>query len=74
MREGAPFRIGHYMNGYRFDQIAYDLRFTTREPPTLRDAFHQVRDLIKAFNDHMKIIFIPVWISCLDESMSLWTI
>ena len=74
IREGAPSRLGHYMNGYRFDQITSATRFTMREPPTWKDRFHQVNYFIKAFNDHINIIFIPDWISCLDESMSLWTI
>ena len=45
-----------------------------RESPAWRDIFHQVRDLIKALNNHMKIFFIPGWISCIDEFMSRWNI
>ena len=74
MLEGDPFSMGLYMSGYRFDQITSALRFTMRGPPTLMGRFNQVRYLIKACNDHMKIIFIPGWILCLDESMSLWNI
>ena len=74
MWQGSPFRLGHYMTGYCFDQITSALRFTIIEYPIWRYRVHQVMDLIKYFNDHMKIIFIPGWISCLDESMSLWTI
>ena len=28
--------------------------------------------MIVAFNSHMQRIFIPSWISCLDDSMSMW--
>ena len=28
--------------------------------------------MIDAWNSHMKKIFTPSWISCLDESMSVW--
>ena len=45
-----------------------------REPPTWSDIFHQVMNLIKAFNDNTKIIRIPGLISYIDESMSPWTI
>ena len=29
--------------------------------------------MIKSFNEHMKEVFILSWISCLDESMLVWT-
>ena len=29
--------------------------------------------MINSYNDHLSKVFIPSWISCLDESMSAWT-
>ena len=61
------------MTGHRFDEINKALCFTLSPPPTYRDKFFQVRELLEAFNARMRHIFIPRWISCLDESMSIWT-
>ena len=71
--KGAPFRFNEYMPLSRFDYITKSLTFTNLSPPTYVDKFHEVRQLIKGWNQHMKKCFIPSWISCLDESMSIWT-
>ena len=61
------------MTGWKFDQITSSLRLTNVPPPSYRDKFHKVRALIAAWNKHMTECFIPGWVSCLDESMSVWT-
>ena len=61
------------MSWNRFNSITQALRFTDEPPPSYKDGFYQVRQLINAFNDHMISIFSAGWISCLDESMSVWT-
>ena len=71
--KGAPYRFNEYMSYSRFDYITQSLTFTNVDPPNYRDKIHEVQQMITAFNDHMQIIFIPSWISCLDESMSIWT-
>ena len=40
--------------------------------PTFCDRFHEARQIIKAWNDNMAEVFLPSWISCLDESISIW--
>jgi hypothetical protein len=70
---GAPFRIQKYMSRHCFETILSALRYTNKPFPQFRDKFHQTRALIGAWNEHMKEVFIPSWMSCLDESMSPWT-
>ena len=70
---GAPFRFHQYMSYSRFEAITKALRYTDTPIPQYQDKFCEVRDLIHAWNQHMKNIFIPSWMSCLDESMSSWT-
>ena len=71
--KGAPYRFNEYMNYTRFEHITRNLTFTNIPFPNFRDKFHEVRLLIAAFNQHMSDVFIPSWVSCLDESMSIWT-
>ncbi len=49
------------------------LKFTSKAPPAFKNPFHPVSDLIDAFNKHSAACFSPSWVSCLDESMSVWT-
>lgn len=71
--EGAPFRLQKYMKRTRFDDIMNALRYTNLPPPPYKDKFHQVRQMLKAWNDNMFSVFTASWVSCLDESMSPWT-
>lgn len=71
--EGAPFRLHKYMSRTRFENILNALRYTNQPPPLYKDSFHQVRQLLNAWNDHMASVFVASWVSCLDESMSPWT-
>ncbi len=36
------------------------------------DMFHEVRQMIKAFNNHYESEYSPVWLCCLNESMNSW--
>ena len=70
---GAPFRLNAYMSRNRFDAIMHALRYTNKEAPLLfLDRFHEVRQMIDAFNDHYSKGYKPSWLSCLDESMNSW--
>ena len=70
---GAPWRLGKYMTGWKFERITSSLRLTAAPRPSYCDKFHKVRSLIDGWNEHMKSCFIPGWVSCLDESISIWT-
>ena len=70
---GALFRVNDVMTWNRFNAITKALTYTDSDPPTYKDKFHGVRKMLTAFNDHMKSIFLAGWVSCLDESMSIWT-
>ena len=69
---GAPFRFHTWMSRQRFERILFHLRFTSKEAPSYADKFWEVRDLIKRWNRHMKQAFKASWVSCLDESISIW--
>ena len=71
--KGAPYRFNEYMTLARFEQITSSLTFTDIPFPQYTDKFHEVRQMIIEFNHHMKEVFIPSWVSCLDESISIWT-
>lgn len=70
--KGAPFRLNEIMSRNRFDKILKSLEYTTHAPPPYLDRFHQVRQLMEAWNANMAEAFVPSWISCLDESISPW--
>ena len=70
---GAPWRLGKYMTGWKFERITSSLRLTAAARPSYGDKFHEVRGLIDGWNAHMQACFIPGWVSCLDESISIWT-
>ena len=61
------------MRRVRFEQILTQLKYTDEDPPHYVDRFFHVRKLAEACNSNMSTNFIPGWISCLDESMMIWT-
>ena len=57
MFESAPFRLNQYISRKRFTDITCKIRFTNKEQPTVVsngfvDRFHEVREMLDAFNDH----------------------
>jgi hypothetical protein len=64
--------FNRYMSCRRCLAITSTLQFTTQPPPSFRDKFWQIRDLILVWNEHMQTIFVAAWALCLDESMSIW--
>jgi hypothetical protein len=71
MEKGAPYRLTQFMAGYRFQQIMSCLTVTTNKP-NQGDRFWEARELIDKWNRNMQETYIPSWVSCLDESMSIW--
>ena len=63
------FTFNRYMSRCRYLAITLALRFTTSTPPTFRDKFWEIRDLIESWNALMKDVFVAAWALCLDESM-----
>jgi hypothetical protein len=69
----APFCLNAYMTRERFDEIMLALKYTNEEvPTTFIDWFHEVRQMIDAFNEHYKSEYSPSWLSSIDESMNVW--
>jgi hypothetical protein len=66
------FTFNRYMSWRHFLEITSGLRFTLKQPPSFRDKFWQIRDLISTWNEHMGRIFSAAWALCLDESMLIW--
>ena len=69
----SPAKLHHTMNSCRFEELNQNIKFTKHNFPSHRDKFHEVRELIADFNEHMKKVFIPSWISTLEESTLPWT-
>jgi hypothetical protein len=71
--KGAPFRLNDLMSRSRFEEILEVTSYFNLPYPAFNDDFHPIRQLLKAWNDNMYLIFIAAWFVCLNESMSLWT-
>ena len=67
-----PYRLGKFMFKRRFNAITRELSFTNTNPLPYVDKFWQIRQMVKAWNDHMASIFLASWEICLDESMYIW--
>ena len=49
------------------------IRYMSKEAPLLFvDHFHEVPEMINAFNNHYSSKYKPLWLSCIDEFMNLW--
>ena len=70
--DGAPFRLNDLMSWRRFEKIHQSMVYTNEEPPQYKDRFWEVRQMIKRWNENVMENFTPLWVSCLDESMSIW--
>lgn len=60
------------MSDKMFEKTHQVLVYTNVEAPNYKDRFWKVRKLISEWNKNMDEIFTPSWVSCLDESMSIW--
>ena len=67
MFEGAPFSLSEYMSGRSFQNIGAAICYTNIESPAFLDRFHDVRQMIEAFNCHYDGEYVLSWINCLDE-------
>ena len=58
------------MTGNIFENTISALLFTDLPPPYFKYKSFEVRHMIVAWNKHTKDVFIPSWVSFLDESIS----
>ena len=56
-----------------FNTILSLLSFTDVPPPTFMDKFWEIQQMVEAWGTNMRDNFLPGYINCLDESMSMWT-
>ena len=61
-------RVSQFMSGNCFENICSDLKFTATPPPIFWDNLYEVLQMIVAWKVHRKKVFVPYWISWLDES------
>ena len=71
-RHGAPIRLNQYMSGRRFEMTTTALTFTDEKAPTFVDKFWEVRQTVDVWNRNMSTIFNCSWVTCLDDSVSIW--
>ena len=70
---GAPLRLGVWMSKKCFDTILSALSFTDAIPPTFLDKFWEIQQMVEAWGVNMVENFVPGYMNCLDECMSVWT-
>ena len=61
------------MTGKEFKDIITGILFTVIIYPPFKDKFFEIIHIIVTLKDQIKDVFIPLWVSCLDASISIWT-
>ena len=69
---GCFFTLSTYMSRTRFELILQHIKYTKLNPPTYKDRFWEVREMLDEWNKNMATNFVPSWINCINESMSKW--
>ena len=69
---GCFFTLSTYMSHDRFELILQHIKYTKLYPPTYKDRFWEVCEMLDKWNKNMATNFVPSWINCIDESMSKW--
>ena len=72
MRDGAPFCVSEFVSLQRYNDLTSAIHYTDKSPTDFVDRFHDVCQMIHAFNQHYADKYIQSWRSCLDESMISW--
>ena len=73
MFEGALFCLNEYTMKARFHEIMESIHYTSKDAPLLfMDRFHEVREMIDAFNYKYSSKYKPSWLNCIDKSMNSW--
>ena len=60
------------MSCTRFELILQHIKYTNINPPTYKDRFWEVCEMLEEWNKNMAMNFVPSWINCINESMSKW--
>ena len=70
--EGVPIRLNIYMLVHRSENIIAALSFNDLLIPYFKEKLIEVRQMIVVWNQHMNYVLLPSWVSCLDDSISIW--
>ena len=57
MNLDAPFRLTKYMSRKRLNQVLSAMRYTNKDPPSYKDQFFDVRQMLDAWNYNMTDVF-----------------
>ena len=60
------------MSHTRFELILQHIKYTKLNPPTYKDRFWEVLEMLEEWNKNMATNVVPSWINCIDELMSKW--
>ncbi len=69
---GAPFCLNDYISYHCFEDIMQALCLTNLPHPPYTDRFLDIWQMIDELNQYYMMYYIPGWISCINESMSVW--
>ena len=61
------------MTGNIYGNITTALSSTDVPLPYFKYKLFEVRHMIFAWNEYTRDVFITSWVSCLDESINIWT-
>ena len=56
-----------------FEAALDSFKYTNEEASPYKDTFHEVRKILRMWNDNMDQYFNPEWITCIDNIMSVWS-
>ena len=60
-----------FVTGNLFKNIIAALSFTDLRPQYFNDKFFKIPQMIVAWNNHLKYLFITSWVCCLNDSISI---
>jgi len=70
---GTSWRLNRFMSCFFIKKILRALTYTDQQFFVYQNKFNNVRQMISAWNEHIRNVFISSWVSCLNESISIWT-
>ena len=70
--DNASFRLNHLMSRDRFDSILKAISNTILPAPDYPDRFHEVREMIEAWNENMQNNFKPGRTHCMFRQINVY--
>ena len=70
---GSPLRPNDYIIHVGFEKILARIKCIDKDKPHYMNRLFHVHKLVEEWKANMYTKFVTSWISCLDESMMIWT-